>query len=379
MKKKANIDFIISTLKLKLNTGYDKQIFEVLQHLKQNYEIKLSGGTIEKINYKTIHDINLKHIIKIKSTKFLYLQILTWIETILYIFFKIKIKNSYLSALLQIEKENNSIIFLQDIIFAPYLLIKEFKNKIYFGITDAQSLRFYNLLKIEKNIFKKIYYLTSFTYVIFVEKFIFKKAVKIQTYGYLDYRYLVKNHNNICYVPIIKDYEVKNFQYSKTKEFNIILYGNFTLTEQKKYFRALMKLKTFERISLFSNIRIIGKPPKQLRLISKLNIKYDFLSEIELKKNLNLSDIIILFDEVRSGMSNRTIEAIKSGSFIIGTKASFNGLIVNNKCLITNDINLWVNKILEISNSKFLNPIVKNSTYFEYKGASESWDGFFYK
>ena len=161
MQNKKKIDFVISTLKQTLNSGYDKQIFEVLQHLKENYEVKLSGGTIEQFSKKNtkLHNIDLKHVIKVRSTKFLYLQILTWIETILYVFFRIKLKKSYLEVLLNIKKQNDSIIFLQDIIFAPYLLINEFKNKIYFGITDAQSLRFYNLLKIEKNFLKKLYFL----------------------------------------------------------------------------------------------------------------------------------------------------------------------------------------------------------------------------
>ena len=41
MPNKKKIDFVVSTLKQTLNAGYDKQIFEVLQHLKDKYEVKL--------------------------------------------------------------------------------------------------------------------------------------------------------------------------------------------------------------------------------------------------------------------------------------------------------------------------------------------------
>ena len=379
MVKKNKINFVVSTLKLTLNTGLDKAIFEVLQHLKKSYEIKLSGGTTDnkiKSNGK-LNNIDLSYVVKVKSTKFLYLQILTWFETILYILFKISINKSYLSIILNISKQNDSIIFLQDIIFAPYLLIGELKNKIYFGITDAQSLRFFNLLKIENNFIKKIYFFICFIYVICIEKYIFKNAIKIHTFGYKDFKYLSKKHDNIFFVPIRKDYLIKNYKYKKKNNFSITFYGNFKLAEQQKYYHLLTNSKIFNRISLLADIRIIGMPPNDLTNFNKFNIKYDYLKENDLKTYLTESDIIILFDEVRSGMSNRALEATKSGSYIIGTKASFNGLSINNNCFISNNIELWIKKIIEISNIVSDPTITKSSTNFNYEGDPYTWKKFF--
>jgi glycosyltransferase involved in cell wall biosynthesis len=325
-------------------TGYEHWLFHILQKLKKSFNIHFDIITNEK--YKD----RQKLVTSIFDNFYYFSSNNPFYYNFLYPHWINEYKNKYFTEMISKITSTNKydlihLHLLGNIINLP----RHLDIPVLIDAVDADSLFYYNKIKPEPSVKRKMIFLFEFFRTLALEYIVYHKYKKIVVVSKFDQEYLEKyNKIKISCVPLGVDSEFFSKYLRRKRNKNLIcFFGNMTYSvnyDSIKYFvENIFPALVQKRPDL--KFQIIGRGADQFKAknVQTINWVKDLRPYVS-KAYLTITPMIS-----GVGMKNKILESMAIGTPVITTPIGYHGLnmIPNKEIIIANNDEL-VSKTLEL-------------------------------
>lgn len=189
-----------------------------------------------------------------------------------------------------------------------------------------------NLAKAEKNLKRKVYFLTEAIKLKRYEKILYK-ADHLLTIAQTDQEYFLSKYKLAVHIPAFHPHQSVK---SKTGKGSYILYhGNLAVTENSNAVLFLAK-EVFQELKI--PFKIAGlNPPSSLKKLAATNPFIEIIAnpdDQELNALISNAHINILYTEQATGLKLKLLNALYNGRFVLANEKMLRGSGLEELCLI---------------------------------------------
>ena len=225
----------------------------------------------------------------------------------------------------KINSEDANIVIL-DSIYSAAMLPKKNNYKLLYIVHNCEAILAYDIAKIQKNIFKKIYFYLQAKKIEKIENELISKADLLLCISTSDYKYFSKLYHNKTKFRAISA-NTGNGSWNGNNKKTLLFCGTIGHAPNKEAIEWIANYLS-PILDKDIQIKIAGRRTNQLpKELDRPNIEYlGFVSDDELKKLYQTCSAFISPVVYGSGVKIKVTEAISYGMPIIATKESLEGL-----------------------------------------------------